>query len=168
MNKKLYIITLLVGLMIIITLVSNIFISDIKKVAISNNDIDKFEEYILREGEYSFLLPEEWDIDKINNKESTLIAQFSNKESISGSVSVENNYTDNIYNEITGDIETNNLIQNPKGWKVLSEKDKGYIIKYYIKNYSEGKILIMKFSYKEGYEKNSIKTVFDYIANSFQ
>ena len=49
----------------------------------------------------------------------------------------------------------------------MAVSDEKIISNYYIRDYSEGKVLIIKFSYDEGKEKKSIKIVFDYIAMSF-
>ena len=59
------------------------------------------------------------------------------------------------------------LILNIYDWKFVAVSDEKIISNYYIRDYSEGKVLIIKFSYDEGKEKKSIKIVFDYIAMSF-
>lgn len=167
MNKKIYTITLLVILMFSIASMRNLFIRDIKKVAISNNNIEKFNKHILREGKYSFLLPEGWKIDSVNNNSNNIIATFNNKENIYGNISIVDGDLDDIYKNIQGDIDSSRTIEDGYKWMIITENDAKIISDYYIRDYSEGKVLIIKFSYKDGKEKNSIKVVFDYIAMSF-
>ena len=45
----------------------NLFINDIRKVAISNNNIEEFDVYLLREGKYKISLPIGWEIDDNSN-----------------------------------------------------------------------------------------------------
>ena len=63
MNRKVYTIILMGILMVVIVLMKNLFIKDIEKIAISNNNIDSFNRCVLGEGKYSFSLPNGWDID---------------------------------------------------------------------------------------------------------
>ncbi|MBE6053444.1 MAG: hypothetical protein E7212_05935 [Clostridium sartagoforme] len=167
MNKKIYTITLLVILMFLITSMRNLFITDIKKVAISNNNIESFNKYILREGKYSLSLPEGWDIDSKSNDSSDIITTFNNNEDIYGSISIMNIDKESIYKNIKGDTKSIRVIEEDYKWINIIEGNGKNISNYYVRDYSEGKVLIIKFSYTEGKEKNSIKIVFDYIANSF-
>ena len=122
-------------LMVVIILMKNLFIKDIEKIAISNNNIESFNRHVLGEGKYSFSLPSGWGID--------------------------------IYNNIKGNIIRSKTIEDIYKWKFITESDEKVISNYYIRDYSEGKVLIIKFSYNEGKEKKSIKIVFDHIAMSF-
>ena len=156
MNKKVYTIILMAILMVVIVLMKNLFIKDIEKIAISNNNIESFNRYVLGEGRYSFSLPNGWDIDNTNNKKD-----------IYGSISIVNSNMSTIYNNIKGNIISSKNIEDIYDWKFVAVSDEKFISNYYIRDYSEGKVLIIKFSYDEGKEKKSIKIVFDYIAMSF-
>ena len=153
--------------MVVIVLMKNLFIRDIEEIAISNNNIESFNKNILREGKYSFSLPSGWDIDNVNNEKDDIIATFNNMEDIYGSISIVNSDIETIYRNIKGDIISSKNIEDIYKWNLIVESNEKNISNYYIRDYSEGKVLIIKFSYREGKEKKSIKVVFDYIAMSF-
>ena len=168
MNKRIYTITLLVVLMFSITLMRGLFIKDIKEVALSNNNIAKFNEHVLREGKYSFLLPEGWDIDSESNLNSDINIAFNNRKNICGNVSIVNGDLNDIMKSITKDNDNTKAIEEGYEWNIVSLDEGKETNKYYLRNYSEGKVLILKFSYNRYREKNSIKVVFDSIAMSFK
>ena len=116
---------------------------------------------------YSFSLPSGWDIDNTDNEKGNIIASFNNKEDIYGNISIVNSDMSAIYNNIKGNIIRSKTIEDIYKWKFITESDEKVISNYYIRDYSEGKVLIIKFSYNEGKEKKSIKIVFDHIAMSF-
>lgn len=167
MNKKVYTTILMIVLMVFIVFMRYLFIRDIEKISISNNNIERFTSYTLREGKYFVLLPYGWDIDMIDDQSSDVIATFNNEENIQGSIYIVSNSNDNVYNNIKENMDSSIIIEDSYRWKVITEKNQKNINNYYIRDYSEGKILIVKFSYTEGKVKNSIKVVFKYIANSF-
>ncbi len=168
MNKRIYTITLLVVLMFSITLMRGLFIKDIKEVALSNNNIEKFNKHVLREGKYSFLLPEGWDIDSESNLNSDINIAFNNRKNICGNVSIVNGDLNDIMKSITKDNDNTKAIEEGYEWNIVSLDEGKETNKYYLRNYSEGKVLILKFSYNRYREKNSIKVVFDSIAMSFK
>ncbi|WP_430850001.1 hypothetical protein [Clostridium nigeriense] len=168
MNKKIYTITLLVILMFSITLMRNIFIKDIKEVALSNNNTEKFNEHVLREGKYSFSLPEGWDIDSESELNSDINISFSNKNNIYGNISIVDGDLNNLTKNIAKDNDNTKVTDGDYKWNVITLSENNETNKYYLRNYSDGKVLILKFSYNKGKEKNSIKVVFDYIAMSFK
>ena len=168
MNKRIYTITLLVVLMFSITLMRGLFIKDIKEVALSNNNIEKFNKHVLREGKYSFLLPEGWDIDSESNLNSDINIAFNNRKNICGNVSIVNGDLNDIMKSITKDNDNTKAIEEGYEWNIVSLDEGKETNKYYLRNYSEGKVLILKFSYNRCKEKNSIKVVFDSIAMSFK
>lgn len=153
--------------MVVIVLMKNLFIKDIEKIAMSNNNIESFNRYVLGEGKYSFSLPNGWDIDNTNNEKDNIITTFDNKKDIYGSISIVNSNMSTIYDNIKGDIISSKNIEDLYNWRFIAESNEKVISNYYIRDYSEGKVLIIKFSYIEGEEKKSIKVVFDYIAKSF-
>ncbi|MDV4150193.1 hypothetical protein R0131_05010 [Clostridium sp. AL.422] len=167
MNKKIYTITLLVVLMFLISSMRNLFIEDIKNVAMSNNNIEKFNKHILREGKYSFSLPAGWEIDSVNDSNNDIIVTFNDKDDLYGDISIINTDIDNVYGDKKSDIDSDIIIEEGYEWTIITEIDEKIINNYYIRDYSEGKVLIIKFSYTEGKQKNSIKVVLDYIAMSF-
>lgn len=168
MNKRIYTITLLVVLMFSITLMRGLFIKDIKEVALSNNNIEKFNKHVLREGKYSFSLPEGWDIDSESNLNSDINIAFNNRKNICGNVSIVNGDLNDIIKSITKDNDNTKAIEEGYEWNIVSLDEGKETNKYYLRNYSEGKVLILKFSYNRCKEKNSIKVVFDSIAMSFK
>jgi len=169
-NKKIFfLISLLSFLMLIILGMSNIFIEDIREVAISNNNIDSFNYHVLGEGSYKVLLPEDWIVEEnYSNFDKELDVDFSNKQNIEGNIIIlEGDLEEAIklmLNEETGEM----LRNSNEDWNIVELNKDNYINKYYIKQYSEGKVLIIKYSYKKGKVKNSMKVVFDKISNSFQ
>ena len=168
MNKRIYTITLLVVLMFSITLMRGLFIKDIKEVALSNNNIEKFNKHVLREGKYSFSLPEGWDIDSESNLNSDINIAFNNRKNICGNVSIVNGDLNDVMKSITKDNDNTKAIEEGYEWNIVSLDEGKETNKYYLRNYSEGKVLILKFSYNRYREKNSIKVVFDSIAMSFK
>lgn len=168
MNKKIYTITLMVILMFSITLMRDLFIKDIKEVALSNNNIEKFNKYLLREGKYSFSLPEGWDIDSESDLNSDINISFNNRDNIYGNISIVNGDLNDLTKNITKDNDNTRTIDEDYKWNVITLNEDEETNKYYLRNYSEGKVLILKFSYNRGKEKNSIKVVFDNIAMSFK
>ncbi|VYU57657.1 hypothetical protein [Clostridium tertium] len=166
-SKKLYTITLLLALMLIITFMKGFFIDNIKKVAISNNNIEGFTKYSLREGRYTISLPKGWEVRE-ESKDDDLIISFNNESIIYGDISI----VDGELVEVSENIDQNNkhikTENNIYIWKVITLDEDGNIDKYYLRNYSEGRVLIIKYSYKKSKVKNSIKVVFDNISDSFQ
>ncbi|MGG7144042.1 hypothetical protein ACQPVP_11340 [Clostridium nigeriense] len=146
----------------------NIFIKDIKEVALSNNNTEKFNEHVLREGKYSFSLPEGWDIDSESELNSDINISFSNKNNIYGNISIVDGDLNNLTKNIAKDNDNTKVTDGDYKWNVITLSENNETNKYYLRNYSDGKVLILKFSYNKGKEKNSIKVVFDYIAMSFK
>lgn len=168
-KKKIYIITLLVILMFIIVCMKSLFMQDIKKVAISNNNIEKFDEYLLGEGEYKVSLPEGWEIDKrIESFNSDININFSDKNNIKGNISIVKGNIEDISNSITNNKENIKIIEDNYIWHIINVINNKTINKYYLRSYSEGKVLVIKYSYIKGKEKNSINVVFDSISMSFK
>lgn len=166
LNKKLYTITLIVILMLVIVVMSDLFKAKIEYVAVSNNNIEEFHEYILNEGEHIILLPEQWEINKVNKINSNFYLEFSNKEDIVCEVRI----IDGVLEDFTSMLleKKSNNLEEIGEWNIIKVSEKSDIDKYYIKNYSEGKILILKFSYNDIKEKDGIDIVFNIIANNFK
>lgn len=168
-KKKIYIIALLVILMFIIVCMKNLFIQDIKEVAISNNNIKNFDEYLLGEGEYKVSLPEGWEIDKkIKSFNGDININFSDNDNIEGNISIEKGNIEDISFSITNSKENIKIIEDNYIWHIINVVNNKTINKYYLRSYSEGKVLIIKYSYIKEKEKNSINVVFDSISMSFK
>lgn len=166
-NKKLYTITLLVFLMFTIILMSQFFVQDIKQYALSNNDAEKFNIHILREGKYSFSLPEGWNIEDINDIDGDIFVGFNKDNRIHGNVTIIDGNLKDSCNNITNEEDNIKVFEEGYKWNIITLKNNSYTSKYYLRDYSEGKVLMLKFSYKDIREKDSIKIVFDNIAMSF-
>nr|WP_286173072.1 hypothetical protein [Caproiciproducens sp. MSJ-32] len=155
--------------MLVILGMSTLFVEDIKEVAISNNNIENFNYCLLREGSYKILLPENWIIEEnqpYSDKE--LEADFSDNKNIEGSIIILERDLEEVIDLVLNEEEGKILRSSNEDWNVVEINKDNYINKYYIKQYSEGKVLIIKYSYKKGKIKNSMKVVFDKISNSFQ
>ena len=151
-----------------IALMSKLFIKDIRRVALENNDVTKFNKHLLREGEYSFLLPEGWDVKSVNNSKGDIEIYFNN-DRIYGNIYIVDGDIDSYYKNITKEGDsTKTFNQESYDWKVITSRNEKNASKYYLRDYSEGKILILKFAYNNNKEKDSIKVVFDTIAMSFR
>lgn len=165
-KKKVYLITLLVFLIILIVCMKGLFVNDIRKVAISNNNIENFDVYLLREGKYKVSLPEGWEIDDNSNNDVNI--DFNDGNDIYGNISIANGEIESICKDITSSKDDIKIVENDNTWYIINKKEDNTINKYYLRDYSEGKVLMIKYSYIKGREKNSINVVFDYISKSFQ
>lgn len=146
---------------------SQFFLKDIKQYALSNNDAEKFNIHILREGKYSFSLPEGWNIEDINDVDGDIFVSFNKGNRIHGNATIIDGDLKNSCNNITNEEDNIKVFEEGYKWNVITLKDNSYTSRYYLRDYSEGKVLILKFSYKDIRERDSIKIVFDNIAMSF-
>ncbi|MCR1951037.1 MULTISPECIES: hypothetical protein [unclassified Clostridium] len=144
----------------------NLFINDIRKVAISNNNIEKFDVYLLREGKYKVSLPVGWEID--DNSNSYININFNDGNDIYGNISITNGDIETICNDIAINKDDIKIVEDDSTWHIINKEKDNTINKYYLRDYSEGKVLMIKYSYIKGNEKNSINVVFDSISKSFQ
>lgn len=164
-SKKLYTITLMLIFMVIIILISSLFKDKIKNVALSNNNIDKFIEYNIGTDKISTIsIPIGWSISETSTNNDRFYLKINGLKDIVCEVEI-----------INGSLEKNILNQEKyysigkvNDWNVFNINKYNNIEKCYIKNYSEGKILILKFSYNKNKQKESIDIVFDFIANSIK
>lgn len=168
MKKYIYLVFILAILMTSIFFMSELFVKDIRKVALSNNNISTFNKYLLRE-EYEISMPSGWEVKEKaveDNKEFEI--EFITKN-IDGSIFILNgeieeaiNYAYNIYGrESEEGFEMNK-------WNYARRVEDNKREKYYFQEYSEGKVLIIKYSYENGRVKDSINIVFDEIINSIK
>ena len=146
---------------------SQFFVEDIKQYALSNNNAEKFNIHILREGKYSFLLPEGWNIEDINDVYSDIFVGFNKDDRILGDIKIIKGNLKDSCNSITNEEDNIEVFEEDYKWKVITLREDIYTNRYYLRDYSEGKVLIVKFSYRDIREKDSIKIVFDNIAMGF-
>lgn len=169
MNKKIiYILSLLLILMLTINGMKYLFIEDIKQVAISNN-VEGFNDHLLSLGNHKITLPIGWNInDNTSNTGDTNIL-FGNGININGKISIVNGELEDYlekYQDLPNEVVS--LEGSNYHWKIADKKEESNIIKYYLTQYSEGKVLIVEYSYNKGKIKNSMKIVFDKISDSFK
>jgi hypothetical protein len=148
----------------------NLFIEDIRKVAISNNNIEKFNGYSLGEGKHKILLPEGWMIEENQISSSKeLDAALTNQMNIEGSICILDGDLEYTINQIINNNSNESVVKKlDNNWNIVIVNSNNYINKYYLREYSEGKVLIIKYYYKEGKIKNSMNVVFEVICNSFE
>lgn len=151
--------------MIIIILTSNLFKDKIENVALLNNNVDRFIEYkIGNDKVHTVLLPNGWNISETSISKEEFYLKINGLKDIVCEVEIINgSLEENILNK-----EKYYSIKKINDWNVFEINNHNNIEKCYIKNYSEGKILILKFSYNKNKQKESIDIVFDFIANGFR
>jgi hypothetical protein len=145
-----------------------LFIEDIKQVAISNN-VEGFNDRLLSLGNHKITLPIGWKLnDNTSNIEDNNVL-FGDGSNINGKISIVNGELEDYverYEDLSSEVV--NLEGSNYNWKIADKKEKRNIIKYYLTQYSEGKVLIVEYSYNKGKIKNSMKIVFDEISDSFK
>lgn len=154
--------------MISISFMSNIFAEDIKKVALSNNYVNTFKKYLLRE-EYEISMPSEWEVkEKAVQEDKEFEIEFETKN-IDGNLLILNGEIEKVLSEISNLYGKEAMMSfEINRWNYARRVEDNRREKYYFKSYSEGKILIVKYSYKESKLKDSIDIVFDEIINSIR
>lgn len=169
MNKKIvYLLSLLLILMLTINGMKYIFIEDIKQVAISNN-VEGFNDYLLSLGKYKLTLPIGWNLKENPSDVEDINVLFGDGSNINGKIIIVNGELEDYvekYKDLSSEIVT--LKGYNYDWKIASKKEARNITKYYLTQYSEGKVLIVEYYYIKGSIKNSMKIVFDKISDSFK
>lgn len=169
MNKKIiYLLSLLLILMVTINGMRYLFIEDIKQVAISNN-VEGFKDYPLNLGKYKLMLPIGWNLKENPSSVEDINVLFGDGSNISGKMIIVNgNLEDYVekYKDFSGEVV--DLKGHNYSWKITNKKEAKNITKYYLTQYSEGKVLIVEYYYSKGSIKNSMKIVFDEISDSFK
>ena len=154
--------------MISISFMSSIFVEDIRDVALSNNYVNTFKQYLLRE-EYEISMPSEWEVkEKAVQKDKEFEIEFKTKN-IDGNLLILNGEIEEILSEVYNlyGEESKTSFEIDK-WNYARRVEDNKREKYYFSSYSKGKFLIVKYSYKEGKLKDSIDIVFDEIINSIK
>ena len=169
MNKKIvYLLSLLLILMLTINGMKYIFIEDIKQVAISNN-VEGFNDYLLSLGKYKLTLPIGWNLKENPSDVEDINVLFGDGSNINGKIIIVNGELED-YVERYKDLSSKIVIFEGYNydWKIASKNEARNITKYYLTQYSEGKVLIVEYYYSKGSIKNSMKIVFDKISDSFK
>lgn len=169
MNKKIiYLLSLLLILILTINGMKYLFIEDIKQVAISNN-VEGFNDYLLSLEKYKLTLPIGWNLKENPSDVEDINVVFGDGSNINGKIIIVNGELEDYVKKYE---DSSNKVVIFKGynydWKIVSKKEKRNIENYYLTQYSEGKVLIVKYCYIKGSIKNSMKIVFDKISDSFK
>jgi len=177
-KKKIYILSLLLSLMVVLVFMQQIFSEDIRKVAMRNNGIKDFSEYKLNEGEYKVLLPREWSIEerRENIGENELEVKF-NSDKIEGNIIILNDINSmeelntivfqNLNNKKHYGYESNGVSWNVIDYEV-KENSNMFRNKCYFREYSEGKVILIIFKYDDSKYKPSMEVVFEEIVDNFR
>lgn len=172
--------------MIILVTGENIFTSNIKKVALTNNNIDELITYKALDGFLSYKLPDSWDVEEkkypgnyiiydnnfisdsmglwgyvqIINSEGTL-EEFIEKEE-------KNIEEDEILNyEILDEKIEDNLVKKVT-YKEKNDRGAIYFNTIYYKELDDNKIVKVLFSAREGKEKEDYSVVYKSIIHSIE
>lgn len=177
-KKKVYIFTVLLSLMFILVCMQQLFKENVRKIALSNNNIRAFRELNVGDGKYQVLLPETWSIDERNKNIDGIEfeATINDNNKINGTISILDRIKeiDNIPDTIFKDVKSEDYnVYDEYGikWHVLEYKmpnDDEYKNICYFRKYSRGKILIINFHFDESEYKPSIKVAFDKVAEGFK
>lgn len=166
MKEKLYIYALILVLMLSLVGIQNIFIDKIENRAIINNNIDGFIEYRVEDINSSISIPKEWKVTIYNDKSDTL--EFSNNDNtVIGKIEIIE-VTNTISEKIKGIANEKNTSMLNESWYVVKDFNDLGAKYYYIKEYSNGKLLKLTFDIKGEIYKPSITVVFDKIAESIK
>lgn len=182
MNKKQIFVTFILAvLMVSLVFVENFFENKFRDITTVNNNMGKLEEYYMKNGEFSYLLPDSWSSEEVADKFGIYKIQFKDDTNyIIGSIELMNN-SDSISTMIKNDIDNMTLkkseediqefkLGNNEGIKVKynTKVNNGYNyvnISYYVPMNSTEKIKVT-FIVKEDNYNEDMCTVFDTIVES--
>lgn len=176
-KKQIRILTLLLFLMFTLLFMKDLFIEDIQNVALSNNNIQSFTEYKLGEDLYSISLPSGWIVENEYIESELFKAKITDGNTLFADISIISNTesVDSIFNNIINEKNIDGVqsySESAVRWNVLyyesSKKNDIYMNRCYLREYSEGKVLIIDFSLKKKDYKPSIVVVLDKIVKSFK
>ena len=155
-----------------------VFSEDVRNVALRNNGVKSFTEYKLKQGEYKVLLPQEWIVkeERDNIDEKELEVEF-NSDKIEGNITILNSlYSKDDIESIISKEWKNKRCYGYKSegvlWNVIDyevkEDSKTFTNKCYFREYSEGKVILIRFKYNSNKFKPSMEVVFEEIVNNFR
>ncbi|WP_459832712.1 hypothetical protein [Clostridium carnis] len=165
--------------MFVIVCMASIFSDDIRKIAFSNNNINSFKEYKVGEENNEVLLPEIWSIESQENNidGKSLKVKIKDNNSMKGEIIILDSKKDiEVLSDEVGNEGKNrtcySINENNDNWKIIyyenNDNKTNYKNKCYLKKYSEGKILMITFKFKEADYKPSINVTLDEIAKTFR
>ncbi|MPQ42206.1 hypothetical protein [Clostridium tarantellae] len=187
MNRKQLGVTLiLICLMIIMLTGEKLFNNDIKKVALTNNNIGNLNRYNALEGSISYSLPDTWDVEEKKYPGNYIVYDnnfVSEEMGILGYVQILNTKK-SIEELVNADKEklkdksinkyecNEDKINGENITKVFynekSNKEKLYLNVIYYKQLSEGQVLKVLFSSSEDKYKEDYNTIYQVILDSFE
>ncbi|MGL5243953.1 MAG: hypothetical protein ACRC7R_02075 [Sarcina sp.] len=187
MNKRQLGVTLiLVFLMMVMLTGEKVFNNNIKKVALTNNNIGDLNRYMALEGTISYSLPDTWDVEEKKYPGNYIVYDnnfVSEEMGILGYVQVLNTNKDittlvtedkeklkdkNIYKYELGEDKINGNNINKVSYTEKSDKGKTYLNIIYYKKISNEKILKVLFSSSEEKYKENYSTIYEVILDSFE
>lgn len=184
MNKKQITVTFILAvLMVSLVVVQRFFNNKFENIAITNQNMGKLEEYYLKNGKYSYKLPESWSVEELVSS-STDLCRIDFKDStnnIIGSIQMIENDENDI--KTIAEIDINNMILERNEEEVENFKSgnkKGIKVKYKTKvnngyNYinssyyipmEKGERIKVTFIVKEDNYNDDMVSVFDIIVRS--
>ena len=180
MNKKQFGITLiLVLLMIILVTGENMFTGNIKKVALTNNNIEGLSTYTALDGLLTYKLPDSWDVEEKKYPGNYIIYDnsfISDTMGLWGYVQILNS-NDDLEKMIEKEKEVDYLVSDESlndelvkkvVFKEKNQKGITYFNTVYYKKLGENKIIKVLFSASESKQKEDYSIIYKAIIDSIE
>ena len=187
MNKKQFGITLiLVLLMIILVTGENMFTGNIKKVALTNNNIEGLSTYTSLDGLLTYKLPDSWDVEEKKYPGNYIIYDnsfISDTMGLWGYVQILNSNDDlekmvekekelisknDISDYLVSDESLNDELVKKVVFKEKNQKGITYVNTVYYKKLGENKIIKVLFSASESKQKEDYSIIYKAIIDSIE
>ncbi|MDM0578238.1 hypothetical protein QTH63_10755 [Clostridium perfringens] len=187
MNKKQFGITLiLVLLMIILVTGENMFTGNIKKVALTNNNIEGLSTYTTLDGLLTYKLPDSWDVEEKKYPGNYIIYDnsfISDTMGLWGYVQILNSNDDlekilekekevisknDISDYLVSDESLNDELVKKVVFKEKNDKGITYVNTVYYKKLGENKIIKVLFSASESKQKEDYSIIYKAIIDSIE
>lgn len=187
MNKKQFGITLiLVLLMIILVTGENMFTGNIKKVALTNNNIEGLSTYTALDGLLTYKLPDSWDVEEKKYPGNYIIYDnsfISDTMGLWGYVQILNSNDDlekmvekekelisknDISDYLVSDESLNDELVKKVVFKEKNQKGVTYVNTVYYKKLGENKIIKVLFSASESKQKEDYSIIYKAIIDSIE
>ena len=179
MNKKQFGITLiLVLLMIILVTGENMFTGNIKKVALTNNNIEGLSTYTALDGLLTYKLPDSWDVEEKKYPGNYIIYDnsfISDTMGLWGYVQILNS-NDDLEKMVEkekeliskNDISDYLVLVKKVVFKEKNQKGVTYVNTVYYKKLGENKIIKVLFSASESKQKEDYSIIYKAIIDSIE
>lgn len=187
LNKKQFGITLiLVLLMIILVTGENMFTGNIKKVALTNNNIEGLSTYTALDGLLTYKLPDSWDVEEKKYPGNYIIYDnsfISDTMGLWGYVQILNSNDDldkmvekekelisknDISDYLVSDESLNDELVKKVVFKEKNQKGITYVNTVYYKKLGENKIIKVLFSASESKQKEDYSIIYKAIIDSIE